>query len=112
VTTRVFFQPLEEHASYADAEISDNPDEWLTRIHPDDAARVRSELQDHLHGRTSHFENEHRMLHENGTYLYVLTRGLAVRDAKGESYRMGRFANRHNRTQSRGAATSARRYSR
>jgi diguanylate cyclase (GGDEF)-like protein/PAS domain S-box-containing protein len=73
---------------YSDREVGDSADEWLSRIHPDDAAKVRSELKDHLEGRTSHFENEHRILHENGTYRYMLTRGLAVRDANGESYRM------------------------
>jgi diguanylate cyclase (GGDEF)-like protein/PAS domain S-box-containing protein len=73
---------------YSDMEIGDSADEWLNRIHPDDAVKVRSELKDHLEGRTSHFENEHRMLHENGTYRYMLTRGLAVRDANGDSYRM------------------------
>jgi diguanylate cyclase (GGDEF)-like protein/PAS domain S-box-containing protein len=73
---------------YSECEIADSSDEWLNRIHADDAARVRSDLQQHLEGRTSHFENEHRMLHENGTYRYMLTRGLAVRDEHGNAYRM------------------------
>ena len=42
----------------------------------------------HLEGRTSHFETEHRMLHRDGTFLWMRTRGLAVRDATGKAYRM------------------------
>ena len=42
----------------------------------------------HLDGRTPHFEIEHRMLHRDGSYRWMLTRGLAVRDRTGKAYRM------------------------
>jgi diguanylate cyclase (GGDEF)-like protein/PAS domain S-box-containing protein len=88
-TEKIYFsRRWKSMLGYSDAQIGDSPNEWLSRIHPDDAAKVHSDLQDHLAGRTSHFENEHRMSHENGTYRYMLTRGLAVRDANGASYRM------------------------
>ena len=73
---------------FSEDEIGNNPEEWLKRIHPDDMNRVRENLFLHIEGNTSHFESEYRIQHANGSYMWVLSRGLAVRDAEGEAYRM------------------------
>ncbi len=73
---------------YAEAEVSDAPNEWLQRVHPDDIARLQLDLKHHLDGETSHFENEHRILHRDGTYRWMLSRGLAVRDPDDRATRM------------------------
>ncbi|HEY6011659.1 MAG TPA: EAL domain-containing protein, partial [Nitrospirota bacterium] len=49
---------------------------------------VKARVEGHLNGRNRHFESEHRILHRDGTYRWVLNRGLAVRDAEGLAYRM------------------------
>lgn len=69
-------------------EVSGSPEEWFGRIHPDDVKRVRSEFKEHLEGRAAHFETEYRMRHKDGTYRWILGRGLAVRDAQGVAYRI------------------------
>ena len=61
---------------------------WLDRIHHDDLERFKSGLLAHFQGKTPHFESEHRIRHQDGTYRWVLSRGLAVRDAQGKAYRM------------------------
>jgi diguanylate cyclase (GGDEF)-like protein/PAS domain S-box-containing protein len=71
-----------------ESEVLDHPQTWFERLHPDEVERVRTEIDAHLQGRTSHFETEHRMLHENGKFLWIRTRGLAVRDSTGKAYRM------------------------
>jgi PAS domain S-box-containing protein len=63
-------------------------EEWLTRIHPEDEPRVRRELQEHLSGKTLLFESEHRIYHQSGAYLWVLTRGLALYDQERRPQRM------------------------
>jgi diguanylate cyclase (GGDEF)-like protein/PAS domain S-box-containing protein len=68
--------------------ISSSPDEWFTRVHPDDRARIDAEIEAHLHGVTPYFQSEHRLRHRDGSYLWMLGRGLAVRDAEGSAYRM------------------------
>ena len=73
---------------FADGEIGDSPSEWLGRIHPDDLPEVRHAISAHLLGQAPDFESEHRMLHRDGGYRWVLTRGLAVRNAAGDAYRM------------------------
>jgi len=69
-------------------EIGDRPDEWTGRIHPDDLQRFHAELNAHLDDRAPHFETEYRMRHRDGSWRWMLARGLAVRDAAGRPYRM------------------------
>jgi diguanylate cyclase (GGDEF)-like protein/PAS domain S-box-containing protein len=71
-----------------ESEIQNSPAEWFNRVHPADFERLRAEIAAHLEGRTPHFEDEHRMLHRDGAYRWMLSRGLAVRDASGKAYRM------------------------
>lgn len=70
------------------AEMSTETSEWFSRVHPDDIERLKSDLDDHLNHRTQTFENEHRMMHADGSYRWVLSRGMAVRDLNGTPYRM------------------------
>jgi diguanylate cyclase (GGDEF)-like protein/PAS domain S-box-containing protein len=68
--------------------IGSTPDEWFDRVHPDDLPRVRAKVLAALEGRESHFEDEYRMRHQDGSFRWVLGRGFAVRDASGVAYRM------------------------
>jgi diguanylate cyclase (GGDEF)-like protein/PAS domain S-box-containing protein len=61
---------------------------WLSRIHADDKERVESHLNNHLEGHSRHFESEHRLLHEDGSYRWMLVRGKAVRDDHDQAIRM------------------------
>ena len=63
-------------------------DEWLKLIHPDDHARYRADVVDHLRGKTDHFESEYRIADKDGRFHWVLARGLAHRDAHGRAVRI------------------------
>jgi len=69
-------------------ELSTRPEEWWERTHPRDIDLLRQEMQSHLKGHTSHFECEFRILHRDGTWRWVLSRGTALRDADGRPLRM------------------------
>jgi diguanylate cyclase (GGDEF)-like protein/PAS domain S-box-containing protein len=73
---------------FDDEEIGESPEEWFGRIHPDGIEQVKILVNAHAEGITPHFEAEHQILHKDGTYRWVLTRGLAVRDESGKPYRM------------------------
>jgi diguanylate cyclase (GGDEF)-like protein/PAS domain S-box-containing protein len=73
---------------YQENEIGDSPEEWFGRIHEADRERVQEEIIAHQQGRTPHFESEHRMAHKDGTFRWILSRGLAIRDATGKPLRM------------------------
>jgi len=73
---------------YGTSEIGTDPDEWLRRVHADDVARVRGALETHLAGQEPQYECEHRVLHRNGTFRWVLCRGAAIRNADGIATRL------------------------
>lgn len=86
---RIYFSPRwKTMLGYQDHEIGDQPDEWLGRIHPEERQQVRQALGQHLAGASSHFANEHRLLHKDGEYRWVLARGQALWDESGGAYRM------------------------
>jgi diguanylate cyclase (GGDEF)-like protein/PAS domain S-box-containing protein len=73
---------------HSEQEINDRPEEWFERIHREDREDFQSRMLSHLQGRLQHFECEHRMLHRDGGYLWVLTRAVAVRDLAGHAIRI------------------------
>jgi diguanylate cyclase (GGDEF)-like protein/PAS domain S-box-containing protein len=70
------------------SEVTPSIEEWLSRIHPEDRLRVDADLKAHLDGTSAHFENEHRMLHRDGTFRWMLSRGLAIRNSEGAPTRI------------------------
>ncbi len=77
-----------ETLGYENHEISNHYDEWFKRIHPEDRDWNQAALKAHLDGLTSVFELEHRVLHKDGTYRCILSRGASLRDASGQLYRL------------------------
>ena len=65
------------------------PEEWLGRVHPEDIASLKEALEAHLAGTTEHFEHEHRIQHEDGSYRWFLCRGVATHSATRRSARLG-----------------------
>jgi diguanylate cyclase (GGDEF)-like protein/PAS domain S-box-containing protein len=89
LTDTAYFSPRWKlMLGWDERDIGDSPDEWFRRIHPDDIQRVRSDIAAHIAGQTPHYEDEYRMLHKDGVYLWMLGRGLIVRDPSGKPYRM------------------------
>ena len=74
---------------YTDADISSSPDEWTSRVHPDDMPSVKAAFQSHLDGTTAAYASEHRLRCKDGSDLWVLGRGMVVRrDANGKALRV------------------------
>ena len=86
----VFFSPRwKSMLGYSEEEIGTGLEEWSSRVHPDDMAKVTADVQAHLEGHTEHYVNEHRMRCRTGDYLWILDRGKVVaRDAQGRALRM------------------------
>jgi len=64
------------------------PEALLDRVHPENRASVEAALKAHIEGVSAHFEAEYRLQHESGDWIWVLGRGLAVRDAEGRATRI------------------------
>jgi diguanylate cyclase (GGDEF)-like protein/PAS domain S-box-containing protein len=85
---KAYFSPRwKSMLGWEEHEIGDDPDEWFKRVHPDDIDRVRADINAHLDGLIPHYEDEYRMLHRDGSYLWMLGRGLAVRNNFDQPYR-------------------------
>lgn len=89
MTGAVYFSPRwKAMLGFQENEIEDRLEEWLDRIHDADRDRVKQEIDAHQKGLTPHFESEHRLLHKDGGFRWMLSRGLAVHDATGKALRM------------------------
>jgi two-component system, cell cycle sensor histidine kinase PleC len=73
---------------YADDEISDNVDDWLALIHPDDLALHKSSMAAHLRGERDSYDTELRILRKDGTWCWAYVRGRGVRNQSGRINRV------------------------
>ncbi len=74
---------------FTEDEIGNNLDEWSKRVHPDDLAHVMADVQAHLDGLTPLYLNEHRVGCKDGSWKWILDRGLVVsRDAANKPLRV------------------------
>ena len=62
--------------------------DWRRHLHPDDAAAATAAYQAYLKGQTSEYRTIFRMRHADGEWRTILSRGVALRDDRGEPYRM------------------------
>ncbi|MDH4187167.1 MAG: PAS domain S-box protein, partial [Nitrospira sp.] len=88
-TNQVYFSPLwKQQIGYEDYELTGHFEEWISRVHHEDRDRALAVLQGYLDGKTSHYELEHRLRHKDGSYRWILARGVSSCDTQGKPYRM------------------------
>jgi len=88
-TDHIYFSPRWKFMlGREEAEIGSSPEEWFRLVHREDIERVKETIALHLQGVASHLEVEYRMKHQNGSYRWMLSRGLAIRDKEGKPTRM------------------------
>ena len=88
-SNRIYYSPRwKAMLGFIDNEIQNQPVEWLKRIHAEDFHKVHAALTSHLQGYSQHFEIEYRIQNKTMNYLWVLARGLVVRDKGGKPTRM------------------------
>lgn len=86
VTNRVYYSSRwKEMIGYSPDELSDSPDEWLSRIHPNDLEHAGHQLRQIQSGGPAYssFEVEYQFRHRNNNYIWVLSRGRAIHDKHG-----------------------------
>ena len=84
-----FSKRLLEMYGFAEGELLNIPQALDQRTHPDDLARLHKDRQAHLEGHTPTYTNEHRVRCKNGSWKWVLTRGMVIsRDEHGQPLRM------------------------
>ena len=61
---------------------------WFKRVHPEDAARIDTAMQELLAGPETSFSAEYRFRRVDDSYAHVLDRGYVMRDETGQPVRM------------------------
>ena len=79
---------LKADLGYEDGEIENRFEAWRSRIHPEDLDRVMATVGRHLEGKTKKYAEEYRLRCADGSYKWILARGIAQRNEKGEPIRM------------------------
>lgn len=88
-TDEVYYsEPFAALLGYSEKEIGSAPEEWFSRVHPDDLAGVREAIATHLAGESARYEQEHRMRRKDGSWVWVLGRGIATLEKDGTPRRM------------------------
>ncbi len=77
-----------EMLGYGASELSNSPHEWFERVHPADLQNLQAALGTHPADCDSHFANEHRIRHRDGSYRWMLSRGLAICDDDNRALRI------------------------
>ena len=84
---RRYYVNIWEQLGYEHPDSPINHETSMTLVHPDDRAPLEEAMRRYLAGQTSEFEFENRARHKDGSYRWVLSRGVAVRDAGGKPIR-------------------------
>jgi PAS domain S-box-containing protein len=61
---------------------------WTSRMHPDDAERVKESIYGVIHGGGTQWQDEYRFRRLDGRYARIFDRGLVLRDSGGKALRM------------------------
>jgi len=78
-----------EMYGYGEGDLNPQPEELDARTHPDDVEQMNRDRQAHFDGETPSYVNEHRIQCKDGTWKWILTRGMVIsRDAQGKPLRM------------------------
>ena len=89
VTDRIYLSPRWFAILGGAEEARDvHPSVWFDLVAADDVLRLRNEIEAHLAGQTPHLETEFRMRHRDGSWRWVIARGLTTRDVDGIPIRM------------------------
>jgi diguanylate cyclase (GGDEF)-like protein/PAS domain S-box-containing protein len=85
----VFSKRGREMLGFSEHDLDSSMDRWETRVHPEDLPRLVDDLRAYLDGKTCAYVSEYRMRCKDGSWKWILDRGMVVsRDAGGKPLRM------------------------
>lgn len=88
-TNHCYFSPSwRSIIGHTEETIRNLPAEWFTRVHPEDIEILKLNISEYIDGKTSTFEQEHRLLHMDNTYIWALAKGVLRIGEQGEALRL------------------------
>ncbi len=87
-TNEVFFsRRWKEMLGYAEDELDNTSEAWMSRVHPSDLEWVKTRIREHLERKTPYYISEHRLRCKDGSYKWILDRGQVLWDESGKPIR-------------------------
>ena len=85
----IFSRRFMEMYGFGEGELASRVDAFDARTHPEDLEEMYRNRQAHLEGLTPTYVNEHRILCRDGSWKWILSRGMVInRDPQGKPLRM------------------------
>ncbi len=89
VRDTAYFSPRwKEMHGFQKHDALESTNEWRMRIHPEDRPSILASLEAYLRGEQAEFWEEYRIQRKDGTYIWVLDRGIAIFNEQGRAVRM------------------------
>jgi PAS domain S-box-containing protein len=73
---------------YDEGLVTEDKQAITAHIHPEDTQRVLAGLDKAINSLQTHWQDEYRYIKHDGTYAYVIDKGVIIRDAEGRATRM------------------------
>ncbi|MDD3008898.1 MAG: PAS domain S-box protein, partial [Arcobacter sp.] len=89
-TNEAYFSPQwKKMLGFNDDEIISSLEEWTKRVNSNQLEQVYKDINNYFQGKTEIYKNEHQILCKDGTYKWILDRGIIVeRDEENNPLRM------------------------
>ncbi|HJV52325.1 MAG TPA: EAL domain-containing protein, partial [Noviherbaspirillum sp.] len=85
----VYFSPQwKRHLGYRDEELPNRYEEWESRVHPADRARVLAGLEAEIQRGSNDYHVQFRLQHRDGSYRWIEAKAQIQRDERGQALRM------------------------
>ena len=84
---RIYYVNVWEQLGYERPDSPNDQETGMALVHPDDRVPHAEAARRYLAGETGEFEVESRVCHKDGSYRWMISRGVAVRDAGGKPIR-------------------------
>jgi PAS domain S-box-containing protein len=89
LTNDVYYSPRwKDQLGYADDAIASTLSTWAQLVLPDDKAMILQQVADYNEGRTAEFVSYQRYRHKQGHLVYILCRGIHIKNSQGQPVRM------------------------
>jgi len=86
--TCLLLAAIQYYAGFDDNELDSPLEGWANRLHPEERDDVLKNISAYLEEGISAVELEFRFLRKDGSYAWILGRGIVVRNSDGKPYRM------------------------
>lgn len=86
--TIYFSKRWKEILGFGEDEIESAFHVWHERIHPEDVEKTMNAVSVNISGQSERFENQHRLKHKDGHWIWVLVRGKTMVDEAAMATRM------------------------